>query len=295
MLGPIFALLVLSLTATQTTAQQLLVFGSNALPSCAQQCTLLSQAQAACVPPANPVTSQATYESCFCQSQYLTSLRNSPQTVCGDVCSGGDLTQIATWYTNTCADGGTAAAAAASSSATTTSTPTTAPGDADPGSTTTSSGYTQSTAPKEQGWWATHWKWVMMVIIIFVALGLIALIAVLARRRYSRGQDKMKGRFNDGITTRSMTTAQDGGMGQSSYGVDGRATPSSSRQVGGRRDDGPTNLSRIRERDAGRAGFLRGGTADSSRQGTPFSELERDGHRDKGKMRARVEDEEVRE
>lgn len=139
----------------------------------------------------------------------------------------------------------------------------------------------------------------MMVIIIFVALGMIALVAVLVRRRYSHGQDKMKGRFNDGITTRSVMTAQDGGMGQSSYAVDGRATPASSRQAGGRRDDlrpnGPANLSRIRERDAASAIFPRSGTADSSRQGTPFSEMDRDGKRDKGKMRARVDEEEVRE
>jgi len=139
----------------------------------------------------------------------------------------------------------------------------------------------------------------MMVIIIFVALGLIALVAVLLRRRYSRGQDKMKGRFNDGITTRSMTTAQDGGMGQSSYGLDGRATPLSMRQAGGGRSDarldGPVNLGRIRERDAGSGAVLRGGTTEFSRQGTPFSEIERDGNRDKGKMRARVDDEEVQE
>lgn len=136
----------------------------------------------------------------------------------------------------------------------------------------------------------------MMVIIIFVALGVIALVAVLVRRQYSHGQDKMKGRFNDGITSRSMMTAQDGGMGQPSYAVDGRVTPASSRQAGGRRDDlrvdGPSNLSRIRERHAGNAIFPRSGAADSSRQGTPFSEMDRSGYRDKGKMRARVDEEE---
>lgn len=292
----IFASLLLSLIGTHAAAQQLLVFGNNALPSCAQQCTLLSQAQAACVPPANPVTNQATYESCFCQSGYLTQLRNSPQTVCGDVCSGSDLAEVATWYTNNCADGGTAAAAAASSSATSTSAATAAPTYAVAGSSTSTSGTTQNTTPKEQGWWATHWKWVMMVIIIFVALGVMALVAILVRRRYSRRQDQMKGRFNDGITTRSMTTAQDGGKGQSSYAVDGRATPLSSRHVGGSlRFDSSAKLSRIRERDAGSSAFFRESTIDRSRQGTPLSEMDRAGYRDKGKMRAQVDDEEVRE
>jgi len=100
----VLAILLASLTATGTSAQQLLVFGDNALPSCAQQCSSLSQAQAACVPPASPVTNQVNYQSCFCQSGYLAALENSPETVCGDVCSTtNELTQIATWYLDSAA------------------------------------------------------------------------------------------------------------------------------------------------------------------------------------------------
>lgn len=93
-------------------AQQLLVYGDDALPACAQQCPVLSQAQAACVPPAAPVTDQATYESCFCQSGYLTQLKSDPSALCGSVCTAAsDLSQIQQWYAQNCVNDGSNAAA----------------------------------------------------------------------------------------------------------------------------------------------------------------------------------------
>ena len=85
------------------SAQSILSYGDNALPACAQTCQLLQQAQAACFPPAVPTTDQATYQSCFCQSGYLATLRSSPSGTCDAVCpSPGDQRTIQTWYLSTC-------------------------------------------------------------------------------------------------------------------------------------------------------------------------------------------------
>jgi len=110
-LGPAHSTLAVLLSfVSNALAQQILVFGDDALPSCAQQCQLLQQAQTACIPPAAPVTQQSIYESCFCQSGYLTTLVSNPAAVCGSVCQGSDLTQVATWYKDNCVDDGANAA-----------------------------------------------------------------------------------------------------------------------------------------------------------------------------------------
>lgn len=154
-------LLLLTLIC-QASAQQLLVFGSSALPECAKQCGVLSQAQAACTPPQAAVTTAVTYESCFCQSAYLTTLKTDPASSCGTVCSGTDLSQIAQWYTNNCADGGVAAAASVSASGTTTTAAAATEAAATSTSTSTSSssvdadngssGITEEQDPDAGGW-----------------------------------------------------------------------------------------------------------------------------------------------
>lgn len=110
-------------------AQQLLTYGSGALPTCAEQCTILDTAQTGCVPPAAPVTDQATYISCFCQSGYISSLSTDASQYCGSVCSGDDLTAIQTWYSSFCASDDSAAASqpttTTAADAATTTTPTT--------------------------------------------------------------------------------------------------------------------------------------------------------------------------
>ncbi|KAL9079616.1 MAG: hypothetical protein Q9157_001501 [Trypethelium eluteriae] len=90
------ALVILAILPVVST-QQLLQYGTNQLPSCAQGCTLLNQAQSACVPPAAPVTNQAQYQSCFCQSAYLRTLYQSPNGVCDANCGQSDLVKIQQW------------------------------------------------------------------------------------------------------------------------------------------------------------------------------------------------------
>jgi hypothetical protein len=83
------------------SAQQLLVYSDTALPACAQQCTVLQNAQTGCIPPAAPVTDATIYESCFCQSGYLTTLKAAGSTICSDVCEASDVSKIASWFRHT--------------------------------------------------------------------------------------------------------------------------------------------------------------------------------------------------
>lgn len=129
-----------SALATIAAAQiQILQFGSNELPSCAQTCPTLLNAQTVCIPPAAPVTNVQTYKSCFCQSGYLNTLDSDASTICDTTCtSQSDRNQIQSWYESYCANAndlpsGTAAAAtsatpgatttAANGATTTTATP----------------------------------------------------------------------------------------------------------------------------------------------------------------------------
>ena len=101
--------LFLSLLASAAVAQQLLQFGAGGLPSCAQQCQPLTNAQNACQPSSpQPVT-------CFCQSAYLTSLKTTANGLCDSACtSQSDRNQLFSWYAGFCANGGNAAMASLS-------------------------------------------------------------------------------------------------------------------------------------------------------------------------------------
>ena len=107
MLSVAFASVILFF-ATVTSAQQLI---SPTLPSCAQQCGILTQAQTACIPPAAPVTDQGTYLSCFCQSNFLKPVYGPPGNYC-PTCSSSDNGIIQNWFKGQCGTSPGAAAAA---------------------------------------------------------------------------------------------------------------------------------------------------------------------------------------
>ena len=74
------------------------------LPACAQACTVLLQAQSACVPPAAPAAGPAAYQSCFCQSGYLAPLRtgaSTVQNVCTGQCQDADFGTMYVFYPST--------------------------------------------------------------------------------------------------------------------------------------------------------------------------------------------------
>ncbi|KAI5200391.1 hypothetical protein AUEXF2481DRAFT_32974 [Aureobasidium subglaciale EXF-2481] len=203
--------IVVSLAA-YASAQQLLVYSDTALPSCAQQCTILQSAQTGCIPPAAPVTDAVIYESCFCQSGYLTPLKAAGSTLCSDVCEAADVAKIASWYQSNCADNGVAAAARVSAAGTTTDPTATRTASTIASSvatsTTGSSSGSQSTKNQntepQHSWWSEHWKWIVMLIVVFVGLGIFTVTLVLLRRRHHRRQDAANAPFNSGITRHSL-------------------------------------------------------------------------------------------
>ncbi|MCJ1432001.1 hypothetical protein MMC27_001357 [Xylographa pallens] len=93
-------LLYSALTTAQSTSSQI----PSTLPACAQTCIALTQASQSCA------SNQATYQSCFCQSALLSSLKTSPtDNKCSPQCGDADFATIASWYNGQC---GTSAAGA---------------------------------------------------------------------------------------------------------------------------------------------------------------------------------------
>ncbi|KAK1074937.1 hypothetical protein LTR12_006342 [Friedmanniomyces endolithicus] len=76
-------------------------------------------------------------------------------------------------------------------------------------STTASGGTVEPDVHTSSGrtWWDLHWKWVLMLIVLFAALLLLALLATCLKRRHDRKADQIREGFNTGITTRSTGTA----------------------------------------------------------------------------------------
>ncbi|KAF2198018.1 hypothetical protein GQ43DRAFT_443736 [Delitschia confertaspora ATCC 74209] len=150
------------------------------LPDCAHQCTVLQQAEANCVPPAAPVTEQAIYQSCLCQSGLLTSLYSSGA-LCQPFCpSAEDTNKISQYYTGLC-KGPVVTPGAAAKPADTTSTSTAGT------NTATAGAANGGTASKQKNdWFDTHWKWVVMVIIIGVAIIFFWVGGFFLRRHFHR-------------------------------------------------------------------------------------------------------------
>lgn len=121
------------------------------LPACAQTCPILLQAQGGCVPPAAAVTNQGQYQSCFCQSAFLTPLYQPTSTLC-PVCSTQDMATIQTWFQGLCKQG---APVVPQSSSSTPPTPTTTSSTLPSSSTGALVGVTESQTPNgpQPGWY----------------------------------------------------------------------------------------------------------------------------------------------
>ncbi|KAI9674401.1 MAG: hypothetical protein M1817_001739 [Caeruleum heppii] len=179
------SILVLITASTFSWAQQpatpLLDFSAGALPACAQQCQLLQAAQGGCVPPAAPVTDQTNYKACFCQSAYLQPLYAGPNGVCDAVCTPDLLPQIRNWYLGQCQNNGASPSSAPPASSTA------PPANSAPAvATATASSIAEEEAGPKGNWWANHWKWVLMVIIIFFGLVGATVAGVYYKRRHKR-------------------------------------------------------------------------------------------------------------
>ena len=155
---PSFLISTLAVLGTlwTTLAQQPITLIATNLPACAQSCPTLLQAQSACVPPPNgaaAVSDSATYNSCFCHSNYLVALNGqSAQSVC-PTCPAGDTTSLQSWYQGFCSSGGAAVAGNGPTTSTSTSSTSTSAKTAAAATGTgakSAGGVTQDTNPADQ-------------------------------------------------------------------------------------------------------------------------------------------------
>ncbi|KAF2463518.1 uncharacterized protein BDR25DRAFT_307706 [Lindgomyces ingoldianus] len=159
------------------------------LPNCAKQCTVLQQAEAGCIPPAAPVTNQATYQSCLCHSTLLTAFYSSGAQCVTTGCSPDDSTKISQYYTSLCAGpvvqppGGTTTAATAT--ATTASGTTSSASKTATGVAAGAQGVSNANSSNND-WFHTHWRWVVMVIVIFLAIVFFWVGGIFLRRHFTR-------------------------------------------------------------------------------------------------------------
>jgi hypothetical protein len=193
---------VLLLAAASALAESVIDY--NKIPGCARQCTVLDQAEKGCVPPAAPSSNQATYQSCFCQSALLSPLRSSGSQ-CQPACSQEDATKISQYYTGLC--NGPVVNPPSQTTGTTTGT-----------ATATAGAIGKVVRPGEErgkDWydsrplrmasicrtsairrfanvlcrWDTHYQYVIMVIVIFIAIVFFWVGGIWLRRRFERKAD----------------------------------------------------------------------------------------------------------
>ncbi|PWY86935.1 integral membrane protein [Aspergillus heteromorphus CBS 117.55] len=167
--------LLLSTVARAQTATILPSEASSSFPSCGLTCSLLEQAQDNCVPPIAPHTNHATYVSCFCQSNLLVQLHTSSNNICEDSCtSASDRSLIQAWYSKYCQSTGDLQE--------TDSTVNTKRDTLDDAA--TASLFTRDS--RSQKWWTTHYKWVIMIIVLVVAFSILTAVGIWLKRRHDR-------------------------------------------------------------------------------------------------------------
>jgi hypothetical protein len=100
-------LLSLTLLSTLASAQVGTILDSSQLPQCAFSCQTLLSAQQLCVPPVAPSQDQATYQTCFCNSNYLVGYKaGAVSPTCDDACSSdNDRKAIQQWFVKLCSSG----------------------------------------------------------------------------------------------------------------------------------------------------------------------------------------------
>ncbi|KUJ22693.1 uncharacterized protein LY89DRAFT_307774 [Mollisia scopiformis] len=172
----------LQFTNAQTANGVIVPFST--LPACAALCGPLFDVQGKCSPPASATVD----DSCFCSDSRLTPFTTGTagvSQVCGSAsCSAtSDLQAIETWYTSFCASNNAVTAAtttASSTGSTATSTSTS----------NTNGSSSSSSSSANKSWLSTHYKWVIMLVVMFVVIVGTWVAACLFRRRYLRRKEK---------------------------------------------------------------------------------------------------------
>jgi len=177
--------------------------GSATFPQCALSCETLVAAQNSCLPPEAPVSDQSIYTNCFCDSALLTQLHTSPDGTCDANCpAASDRQLLENWYNSFCNSGTTTTTTTSGTNSATTMSTVTAgvtteivllPSTVTPSSTAASSTSTSNTyttpedaSTSNSSWMHTHWRWILMIVIVIAGLVFIAILAVCLKRRHRR-------------------------------------------------------------------------------------------------------------
>ncbi|KAJ5171209.1 uncharacterized protein N7500_003992 [Penicillium coprophilum] len=172
---------------------------SSKFPQCGLSCNTLTVAQTSC-----EAGEASTWTSCFCQSALLTGLKSSGS-ICS-ACSAADQTTLSTWYNNYCNSGGKDTSDTDTNANTETTTTKTSP---DPASTSDtsksesgSSGNTNKTpaaTEEKESWWSSHYRWIIMLIVLVVGFTLIAVLGVWLKRRHEARRPHLYGGGSSGM------------------------------------------------------------------------------------------------
>lgn len=177
---------------------------TSTFPGCALSCTTLLQARDVCMPPNVAQSSQLTYDQCFCNSPFLTPFASTADQVCVTECTiQTDRQLLQAWYRNFCAQvrqgidpttlthtsSVTTPPAVATSTQYITSGTFTATETPTSTATSNTGASTSTTSHQNQSWIDGHWKYILMLAIIVVALALLAWLAVWLKRRHRRKLD----------------------------------------------------------------------------------------------------------
>lgn len=155
------------------------------LPSCAVSCGPLYDANGGCVPPAT----ENVDNNCFCGNGVLSPWFQGPSAnVCPDAgCNEAEYASIQSWFTSYCssatADGNNGAQPTAGTS-------TTSGGSSSSTGGSSSSGQNQGPGGD---WISNHWRWVIGIVILVVAIVGIWIGACIWRRRYLRRKERARG------------------------------------------------------------------------------------------------------
>ncbi|KAF2710355.1 hypothetical protein K504DRAFT_454657 [Pleomassaria siparia CBS 279.74] len=176
----LLALLAMAVASASTVFAQS-VLDYSKMPACARQCTVLAQAEGGCVPPGAQVSTQATYQSCVCQSAFLTTLHSSGAVCQATGCSADDAAKITTYYNALCAGPVVEPTMTTTTSTTSAATGT---GTADAAGETTS-----ATNKGKPSWLDSHWRWVVMVVVVAAAILFFWIGGIWLKRRMNRKRD----------------------------------------------------------------------------------------------------------
>ncbi|KAJ9488147.1 hypothetical protein VN97_g5139 [Penicillium thymicola] len=168
---PFLFLALIALTISALAADSILpTAASSTFPQCGLTCTTLTTAQTSC-----EAADASTWTSCFCESSLLTGLKTSGS-ICS-TCNAADQATLSTWYNNYCNSGG-------KDTSNTAATTTSAAAGATGSSSSATKNKSGTTTDENKSWWSTHYRWVIMIIVLVIGFTAIAVLGVWLKRRY---------------------------------------------------------------------------------------------------------------